>query len=142
MLTGSARGTRDPFAAGFGPIRGSLGSFHRRGQSWTTQRGAQQAERRLSQLERNERDLNDRIEALERARREAEARGAPAGPASITTADLGRLAWPVEGRLLYQFGIEQGPNNTRIPRHGIGIAAAVGAPVKVVAAGRDRKSVV
>src|SRR5574341_164625 len=100
-----------------------------------TQRGAQQAERRLSQLERNERDLNDRIEALERARREAEARGAPAGPASITTADLGRLAWPVEGRLLYRFGVEQGPNNTRIPRHGIGIAAPVGAAVRAVAAG-------
>ncbi|MBI1967002.1 MAG: peptidoglycan DD-metalloendopeptidase family protein [Gemmatimonadetes bacterium] len=100
-----------------------------------TRRGEQQAQRRLSQLERDERDLNDRIEALERARREAEARGAPAVAGTITTGDLGRLAWPVEGRLLYEFGIEEGPNHTRIPRKGIGIAAPVGAPVKVVAAG-------
>ena len=100
-----------------------------------TRRGTQQAERRLSQLETDEHALNDRIEALERARREAEARGAPATAGSITTADLGRLGWPVEGRLLYEFGIDQGPNNTRIPRHGVGIAAPVGAPVKVVAGG-------
>lgn len=100
-----------------------------------TRRGTRQAERRLSQLETDEHALNDRIEALERARREAEARGAPATAGSITTADLGRLGWPVEGRLLYGFGIDQGPNNTRIPRHGVGIAAPVGAPVKVVAGG-------
>jgi len=98
-------------------------------------RDAQQAERRLSQLERDEHALNDRIEALERARREAEARGAATAVGSITTGDLGRLTWPVDGRVLYGFGIEQGPNNTRIPRHGIGIGAPVGTPVKAVASG-------
>lgn len=98
-------------------------------------RDAQQAERRLSQLERDEHSLNDRIEALERARREAEARGVASGAGSITTADLGRLTWPVDGRVLYGFGIEQGPNNTRIPRHGIGIGAPVGTAVKVVSGG-------
>lgn len=93
------------------------------------------AERRLSELDRNEHTLNDRIAALERARREAEARGAPVGVATITTADLGRLDWPVSGRIVYQFGTATGPNNTRIPWHGIGIAAPVGTSVRAVASG-------
>jgi septal ring factor EnvC (AmiA/AmiB activator) len=91
--------------------------------------------RRLSELERNEHALGDRIAALERARREAEARGAPAGASAITTADLGRLDWPVAGRIVYQFGTATGPNNTRIPWHGIGIGAPVGTPVRAVANG-------
>src|SRR5205823_4799214 len=39
-----------------------------------TRRSAREAAERLSQLERDERGLNDRVAALERARREAEAR--------------------------------------------------------------------
>jgi len=102
-----------------------------------TRRSTRQAEQRLSQLDRDERGLNDRIEALERARREAEARGATAGPGAITTADLGGLDWPVEGGgvVIYPFGTTTGPNNTRIPRHGIGIKAPVGSAVRVVAPG-------
>jgi septal ring factor EnvC (AmiA/AmiB activator) len=102
-----------------------------------TRRSTRQAEQRLSRLERDERGLNDRIEALERARREAEARGAAAGPGAITTADLGGLDWPVEGGglVIYPFGTTTGPNNTRIPRHGIGIKAPVGSAVRVVAPG-------
>src|SRR6266550_309277 len=69
-----------------------------------------------------------------RARREAEARGA-ATAAAITTADLGQLDWPVQGRIVYQFGTATGPNNTRIPWHGIGIAAPVGTPVRAIAGG-------
>jgi len=98
-------------------------------------RSSRAAEQRLSELEKNEHALNDRIAALERARREAEARGAALGAATITTADLGRLEWPVQGKLLYQFGTATGPNNTRIPWHGIGIGAAVGTPVHAVAGG-------
>ncbi len=100
-----------------------------------TRRSERQAAERLSRLERDERGLNDRIAALERARREAEARGATPGPSSISTADLGGLDWPVEGRVLYAFGTGVGPNNTRIPWHGIGIAAPAGTPVKAVAPG-------
>jgi len=100
-----------------------------------TRRSSHAAQRRLSELERNERALNDRIAALERARREAEARGAPLGAATITTADLGRLDWPVAGRIVYQFGTATGPNNTRIPWHGVGIAAPAGTPVRAVASG-------
>ena len=100
-----------------------------------TRRSARQAEQRLSRLDKDERSLNDRIEALERARREAEARGATATTGSISTADLGGLDWPVDGSIIYPFGTTTGPNNTRIPRHGIGINAPVGTPVRAVAAG-------
>jgi septal ring factor EnvC (AmiA/AmiB activator) len=100
-----------------------------------TRRGEREAQRRLSQLERDERDLNDRVAALERTRREAEARGITSGRGSITTGDIGQLSWPVEGALLYQYGTAVGPNNTRIPRHGIGIGAPVGTPVRAVAGG-------
>ena len=99
-----------------------------------TRRSTREAQQRLSELERDEKSLNDRIAALERARLEAEARGAAAS-AAITTADLGQLDWPVEGKILYQFGAATGPNNTRIPWHGIGIGAALGTPVRAVGAG-------
>ncbi len=109
---------------------------HERQASLTeTRRSAREALQRLSQLERDEKTLNDRIAALERARREAEARGAATAAAAITTADLGQLDWPVEGRIIYQFGTAAGPNNTRLPWHGIGIAAPVGTPVRAIAAG-------
>jgi septal ring factor EnvC (AmiA/AmiB activator) len=98
-------------------------------------RNEREAQRRLDELERDERALNDRIEALERTRREAEARGATSATGSITTARLGALDWPVEGRVLYGFGTGVGPNNTRIPWHGIGIGAPVGAAVRAVAEG-------
>jgi len=100
-----------------------------------TRRSARQAEQRLTRLDRDERGLNDRIEALERARREAELRGVASGAGAITTANLGGLDWPVEGSIIYPFGTTTGPNNTRIPRHGIGIKAPVGTPVRAVAAG-------
>jgi len=100
-----------------------------------TRRSAREALQRLSELERDEKSLNDRIVALERARREAEARGAATAAAAITTADLGQLDWPVQGRIVYQFGTATGPNNTRIPWHGIGIAAPVGTPVRAIAGG-------
>ena len=100
-----------------------------------TRRSAKQAEQRLTRLDRDEKSLNDRIETLERARREAESRGVTTAAGTITTADLGGLDWPVEGSIIYPFGTTTGPNNTRIPRHGIGIKAAVGTPVRSVAAG-------
>jgi septal ring factor EnvC (AmiA/AmiB activator) len=102
-----------------------------------TRRSAREAEERLSRLERDERSLNDRIVALERARRAAESRGTATGTGSITTADLGGLDWPVDGggSIIYPFGTTTGPNNTRIPRHGIGIRAPVGAGVRAVAPG-------
>jgi len=101
-----------------------------------TRRSAREAMQRLSELEHDEKGLNDRIATLERARREALARGAATAAAAITTADLGQLDWPVDGRILYRFGTATGPNNTRLPWHGIGIAAPAGTPVRAIAAGR------
>jgi len=98
-----------------------------------TRRSARAAEQRLTRLDRDERALNDRIEALERARREAELRGLATAAGAITTADLGSLDWPVDGVIIYPFGMTTGPNNTRIPRHGIGIKAPVGTAVRAVA---------
>jgi len=100
-----------------------------------TRRNARQAEQRLTRLDRDEKALNDRVEALERARREAESRGVTTAAGTITTADLGGLDWPVEGSIIYPFGTTTGPNNTRIPRHGIGIKVPVGTSVRAVATG-------
>ncbi len=90
---------------------------------------------RLTAADAEERRVSDAIATLERARREAEARGAAPATGTITSGSLGSLGWPVDGRLVYAFGPAAGPDNTRITWHGIGIAAAAGAPVKAVAPG-------
>src|SRR5439155_1559123 len=96
---------------------------------------------------RPERARREARRARAAPRRHLEARGAvrvpgaarggelrrPAG--AITTADLGQLDWPVQGRIVYQFGTATGPNNTRLPWHGIGIAAPAGTPVRSIAGG-------
>lgn len=92
---------------------------------------------RLQELERDERRLTSLIDDLEVRRRELEARSAaPAAAATLTTADAGRLDWPLEGRLIYRFGREQRPNGTVLRWNGLGIAAPTGTPVRAVRAGR------
>lgn len=97
------------------------------------------AQERLQQVARDEQRLAGVIAALEDARRRAEAaatrRGAAPTRSSVTTSDLGRLAWPVDGNIVYRFGRVVNPDNTSITRNGIGIGAAIGSPVKVVADG-------
>jgi septal ring factor EnvC (AmiA/AmiB activator) len=106
------------------------------------QRSARRTERRLSALEKDEARLNGLLAALERARREEAARGAlrgtVAGPGSITTADLGKLDWPVEGTIVYRFGRDTLPSGGIIRWNGVGIAAAVGTPVRAVESGKVR----
>jgi murein hydrolase activator len=106
------------------------------------QRSAKSTERRLSELQKDEAKLNGLLAALERARREEAARGVVrgtiAGPGSITTADLGKLDWPVEGAIVYRFGRDTLPSGGIIRWNGVGIAAAVGTPVKAVASGKVR----
>jgi septal ring factor EnvC (AmiA/AmiB activator) len=101
------------------------------------QRSTQSTQQRLTQLERDERRLNELLATLE-ARRAARPGGAPTAPApgALTTADIGRLDWPVEGTILYPFGREQRPSGATINWNGIGISAAEGTPVRSVAAGR------
>lgn len=97
------------------------------------------AQERLQQVARDEQRLAGVIAALEESRRRAEAdaarRGAAPTRSSVTTADVGRLAWPVDGDIVYRFGRVVNPNNTSIVRNGIGIGAPLGSPVKVVADG-------
>ncbi|HUF66683.1 MAG TPA: peptidoglycan DD-metalloendopeptidase family protein [Gemmatimonadaceae bacterium] len=101
------------------------------------QQDATRTRRRLEQLAATERRLNQFFANLEAERRRAAARAnAPArAPSTIRTADLGRLAWPVEGTIIYRFGRVVNPNNTTTRWNGIGIAAAQGTPVRAVSSG-------
>jgi septal ring factor EnvC (AmiA/AmiB activator) len=104
-------------------------------------RSARSTERRLDSLQRDESRLNNVLAALERARRDDASRGlrgATPIPGSITTADLGRLDWPVEGAVVYSFGRATLPSGGIIRWNGIGIAAGAGTPVKSVEAGKVR----
>ncbi len=97
---------------------------------------AERAQQRLQQIARDEERLAGIIAALEASRRRAEsAAGGARSTSSITTADLGRLDWPVEGTIVYSFGRVVNPNNTKITWNGIGIGAPLGTPVKSIAAG-------
>jgi septal ring factor EnvC (AmiA/AmiB activator) len=93
-------------------------------------------------LQKDEARLNGLLAALEKARREETARGGNRGaaplPGSITTADLGKLDWPVQGTIVYRFGRDTLPSGGIIRWNGVGIAAALGTPVKAVEAGKVR----
>ncbi|MGH7536254.1 MAG: murein hydrolase activator EnvC family protein, partial [Gemmatimonadales bacterium] len=106
------------------------------------QRSARNTERRLATLQKDEARLNNLLAALERARRDEASRGALRGavttPGSITTADLGRLDWPVEGTVVYRFGRDTLPSGGIIRWNGVGIAAPVGTPIRAVESGRVR----
>ncbi|MFN0097403.1 MAG: murein hydrolase activator EnvC family protein [Gemmatimonadaceae bacterium] len=97
---------------------------------------AKQAEERLKQVQRDEQRLSGIIAALEASRRRAESRpNAAPVTRSVTTTDIGKLDWPVNGDIVYRFGRAMNPNNTSIRWNGIGIGAPRGTPVKSVAAG-------
>src|SRR5690606_35084381 len=99
----------------------------------------QQAQGRLAQLERDEARLTGLIAELDRRGTEESRRGAIAGrtvaEGTITTADIGTLDWPVDGRLIYRFGPERRPNGVTLRWNGIGIGAEPGTEVRSVEAG-------
>ncbi|CAN5840674.1 peptidoglycan DD-metalloendopeptidase family protein [soil metagenome] len=104
-------------------------------------RSARTTERRLDSLQQDEAKLNNVLAALERARRDEASRGlrgATPLPGSITTADLGRLDWPVEGAIVYRFGRDTLPSGGIIRWNGVGIATGAGTPVKSVESGKVR----
>jgi septal ring factor EnvC (AmiA/AmiB activator) len=111
----------------------------------TLQRSSRETERRLAQLERDAERLTNVLASLERARIEEAARarraaadaGGAAAPerGSITTASLGRLDWPVDGRIVFPFGRQTLPSGGVVRNNGIGIAAPAGTAVRAVAAG-------
>ena len=55
---------------------------------------------------------------------------------SLTTADLGKLDWPVQGTIVYKFGRDTLPSGGVIRWNGIGIGAPAGTPVKAVEGGQ------
>jgi len=91
---------------------------------------------RLSQLEKDESRLNTLLATADKRRTSAVARGAVPMAGTLTTADLGRLDWPVEGRIVYRFGRDTLPSGGVIRWNGIGIGAAAGTPVKAVESGQ------
>ncbi|MES2306949.1 MAG: peptidoglycan DD-metalloendopeptidase family protein [Gemmatimonadota bacterium] len=103
-----------------------------------------QGKQRLSTLERDEGRLNDLLAALEKSRRTAEANraarpstvNAPSVTGSLTTADLGKLDWPVDGQIIYDFGRDSLKNGGVVRHNGIGIKAPVGTPVKAIESGK------
>jgi murein hydrolase activator len=108
-----------------------------------TKRAASETQARLAEIAKSEARLGSVISSIETARRKAEAtRGssaaasAGASVSTLSTRDLGRLDWPVEGRILYRFGRVVNPNNTTTRWNGIGIGATMGTTVRAVAAGR------
>jgi septal ring factor EnvC (AmiA/AmiB activator) len=106
------------------------------------QQSARRTERRLTILQKDESRLNGVLAALERARRDEASRGVVRGgvsaPGSITTADIGKLDWPVDGTIVYRFGRDTLPSGGVIRWNGVGIAAPVGTPVKAVESGKVR----
>jgi len=98
---------------------------------------ARRAEQSLDKLRRTEAQLASTIASLEAERRKTESsRGAAAHSAStIKTSDYGQLDWPVDGPLVYSYGKTQTASNATIRWNGVGIRAAVGTPVRAVAAG-------
>jgi len=100
------------------------------------QRSGQQTGERLSALERDEARLNDLLAALERARRNAAMGAVAPAPGGLTTEDIGKLDWPVNGRVVYNFGRTTLPSGGVVRWNGIGIGAPEGTPVKAVENGR------
>jgi len=99
-----------------------------------------QAVTRLEQLDADEARMTDLIDELERRRVEEERRRALSGmgredAGTLSGADAGSLDWPLDGDLIYRFGLERKPNGTVLRWNGIGIQAPTGTPVRAVKAG-------
>jgi septal ring factor EnvC (AmiA/AmiB activator) len=103
-----------------------------------TRQQAKQVEDRVALLKATEAKMNGALAALEADRRRAESTKPSTARAASTikTSDYGKLDWPVDGPLLYNFGKAQTSSNTTIRWNGVGIKAPINTSVHAVAAGR------
>ena len=94
-------------------------------------------QQRLAKVKQSESKLNNIIASIEEARRRGSSRASAVarGKSSINTADYGKLDWPVNGDILYNFGRVVRPDNTTLRWNGMGIGASAGTAVRSVAAG-------
>lgn len=101
------------------------------------QADSRKTQERLARVKRSESKLNGIIANIEAERRRGSSRvsAVARGNSSIKTSDYGKLDWPVDGNILYNFGRVVRPDNTTLRWNGIGIAAAPGTSVRAVAAG-------
>ncbi len=90
---------------------------------------------RLEGLNSDEARLARLVVDLEARRIRAERRAASGDAPTLTAEHAGSLEWPVDGELIYRFGRERRPNGIVLRWNGIGIRAAVDAPVRAVRAG-------
>jgi septal ring factor EnvC (AmiA/AmiB activator) len=94
-------------------------------------------EQRLQELEASQTAIRDIIAKLERDRAREPGPGGTREFGGTLEGLRGRLLWPVEGRVLAEFGYEIHPKyKTRVPMNGIVIAAPEGTPIRAVAPGR------
>ena len=96
----------------------------------------ERAASRIEELEADEVRMTTLIVSLEERRRALEASRLRAGGTAITTGDAGSLDWPLQGELIYRFGLERRPNGTTFRWNGIGLGAPPGTPVRAVRAGQ------
>ncbi len=95
----------------------------------------------MERLEGDEARLQSLVTDLDRGQGGERARGATSGDGAggepgMSSEDMGRLEWPVEGQVIYRFGRDEGPDGTVLRWNGVGIAASRGTPVRAVRPGR------
>jgi septal ring factor EnvC (AmiA/AmiB activator) len=108
------------------------------------QRNSQQTKQKLTAAQRDEATISDLLATLEKSERAAaairaarpETVNAPPATGGMSTSDIGKLDWPVEGDIVINFGPDTLKDGGVVRWTGIGIAAAAGTPVKAVAAGK------
>ena len=106
-------------------------------------RNSARTKQRITALERSEAQLVATLAALEKARKvPVPGRGTSGAPApgsdagGLSTSDIGKLDWPVDGTIIYNFGRDSLPSGAVVRHNGIGIRAPAGTPVKAVESGR------
>ncbi len=93
-------------------------------------RSAKNTEQQLTQLDKDANRLTTLLANADKRRSDESARAAARGVApsagTLTTADLGKLDWPVQGTIVYKFGRDTLPSGGVIRWNGIGIGAPGG----------------